>query len=76
MAKRVFWDLYHNIIDIYFLRTEFDLNGLSLQDEEVIGAKTVSAAEMVSLAADMDYIPREYRQAVSDEIRRLIVAGE
>ncbi len=69
--KRVFWEIYNHIIDIYFLNFDFNIEELSLQENEVIGAKVVSKEDMLSLVSGMYYRPDEYRKIVTDEINKL-----
>ena len=71
-AGRLCWEQYHHMIDVYFLQVDFDINALKLQEEEVIGAKTVSAPDMLNLVAHMDYRPVAYRRMVTREIEKLI----
>jgi len=68
---RVFWGIHNHIIDIYFLNIDFNIDELSLQEDEVIGAKVVSKEEMLSLVSNMDYRPEEYREIVKREINKL-----
>jgi len=70
-VKRIFWEIYNHIIDIYFLNIDFNIDELSLQANEVIGAKTVSKEYMLSLVSDMYYRPEEYREIVMNEINKL-----
>lgn len=66
---RVFWEIYHHIIDVYFLKSDFELNQLTLQTNEVVGVKVVSKEDMVSLVSQMDYRPAEYRNMVINEMK-------
>jgi isopentenyldiphosphate isomerase len=68
---RIVWEIYHHMIDIYFLRSDFAISQLSLQKEEVIGAKFVSQAVMLDLVSKMYYRPVEYRALVTEEIAKL-----
>ena len=70
-SGRIVWEEYHHMIDIYFLETDFDLNNLTLQCGEVIGAKLVSKGEILELVSNMYYRPEEYRRLVIGEIDRL-----
>jgi isopentenyldiphosphate isomerase len=69
--KRIFWHIHNHIIDVYFLNIEFKLDDLNLQENEVIGAKTVSKDEMLSMVSNMYYRPEEYREIVTNEINKL-----
>lgn len=71
LIKRVFWHIHNHIIDVYFLNIDFNLEDLSLQEDEVIGAKTVSKYEMLSMVSNMNYRPEEYREIVTNEIIKL-----
>jgi len=75
-AGRLIWNAYHHIIDVYFAKADFDVNELSLQNEEVIGAKMVSKNDMLELVSKMDYRPVEYRQFIDCEIGKLVSEGE
>jgi len=70
-AGRFIWGTYHHIIDVYFVKANFDVNDLSLHNEEVIGAKMVSKDDMLELVSKMDYRPAEYRQHINCEINEL-----
>ena len=64
--------LSHNhITDIYFLEYDYTINNLSLQENEVIGAKSVTKDEMLALVERMNYRPAEYRDIVKNEINKL-----
>jgi isopentenyldiphosphate isomerase len=62
---RTVWEAYHHMIDVYLIQTDFAVNELSLQKEEVIGVKVISLNDMLALIANMDYRPLEYREMVS-----------
>ena len=51
---RVIREIYHHIIDLYFLQIDFELDKLNLQKKEVIGVKSVCAGEMLALVSSMD----------------------
>lgn len=68
---RVCWKFYHHMIDVYFLKADFNISELSLQSEEVVGVKAISVADMLTLVSNMHYRPDEYREIVSNEIDRL-----
>jgi len=70
-AGRFIWDAYHHIIDIYFVKNDFDVSDLSLPNEEVIGAKMVSKDDMLELVSKMDYRPVEYRELITGAINNL-----
>lgn len=70
-VERVFWEIYHHIIDIYFLKIDFNISQLSLQREEVIGVKAISMDDMVNLVSNMHYRPNQYRGIVKNEIKKL-----
>jgi len=74
LAGRIVWEIYNHMIDIYFLQADFNINELSINDDEVIGIKTISADEMLSLVSKMDYRTIEYRTMVSSEINKLKTA--
>lgn len=57
-----------NLVDIYFLQTEFEITKLTLPPREVIGAKVISLAEMIVLVENMHYRPSEYREFILSEI--------
>lgn len=73
LIGRVIWEIYHHMIDIYFLQNDFEIDELRFQRDEVIGAKVVSVLDMLTLVSKMDYRPKEYRTIVSAEIKRLII---
>jgi len=68
--KRFFWHEYNHIIDVYFIQIDFNLEGLSLADDEVIAVKVIPKNEMINLVAKMHYRPSEYRQYVMNEMRK------
>ncbi|MCL2420397.1 MAG: NUDIX domain-containing protein [Defluviitaleaceae bacterium] len=68
---RVIWEQYHHMIDVYFLKIDFDIKKLTLPPEEVIEAKSVCVDEMLALVENMDYRPVEYRRLVAGEICKL-----
>jgi isopentenyldiphosphate isomerase len=68
---RVFWEIYHHMIDIYFLKIDFNISKLSLQSEEVVGVKVISMDDMLALVSNMHYRPNEYREIVTNEINKL-----
>ena len=70
---RVIWEFCHHMVDIYFLQADYKIDELCLQKEEVIGAKSVTATDMLTLVSNMDYRSLEYRQIVSNEIEKLVV---
>jgi 8-oxo-dGTP pyrophosphatase MutT (NUDIX family) len=70
---KVVWEPYHHMIDIFFLHTDFDINKLTLQQEEVIGVKSISLDDMLIFVANMTYRPLEYRELVSNKIK--IISG-
>jgi len=70
-SGRIVWEYYHHMIDVYFLKADFDINHLTLQRGEVIGAKAVSKDEMLALVSNMYYRPDEYRRHVAHEISKL-----
>lgn len=70
-AGRVCWEEYRHFIDVFLLQWEFDLGGLVLQEEEVLGARTVSKEEMLALVERMDYRPAEYRKLIAGTITAL-----
>ncbi|MCL2571602.1 MAG: NUDIX domain-containing protein [Defluviitaleaceae bacterium] len=69
---RIIWNDYHHIIDIYFLKTDIPIEDLSLQNEEVIGVKLVTAIQMLEHVSKMDYRPAEYRSFITNEIKKRI----
>ena len=69
---RIKWEMYHHMIDIYFLQTEIDIHKLTLGKDEVIGAKLVSSGHMLELVDKTSYRPARYRSIVSAEINKLI----
>lgn len=70
-VERLFWETYNHIIDIYFLNIDFNMDELSLQDNEVIGAKMISKENMLNLVSNMKYRPKEYIEIVTNEINKL-----
>lgn len=68
---RVFWKIYHHMIDIYFLKIDFNISELSLQSQEVVGVKVISRDDMLALVSNMYYRPIEYREIVTNEINKL-----
>ena len=62
--------------DVYFAKANFNVNELSLQNEEVIGAKTVSKDDMLELVSKMDYRPVQYRKHITCKILGRFVKGE
>ena len=70
-VKRFFWEIYHHIIDVYFLQMDFDINALKLQSTEVIAAKVVPKDEILEMVSKMYYRPAEYRRDIALEIKRL-----
>lgn len=70
-VKRMCWEQYHHMVDIYFLKVDFEIGRLSLQKSEVISVKSVSTGDMLSLVSAMDYRPEEYRRLVTDIIKSL-----
>ena len=71
-AGRVIWEIYHHMIDIYFLQNDFKINELTIQKDEVIGVKVIPATDMLVLVSKMYYRPEDYRRIVSQEIKKLI----
>jgi len=71
LVGRIFWGIYHHIIDIYFVQIDYNLDQLLLQNDEVIGVRACSKAVMTSLAEKMDYRPETYRRIVLEEILKL-----
>ena len=67
--KRFFWHEYNHIVDVYFIQINFNLERLSLDNNEVINVKVIPKNEMINLVAEMYYRPSEYRQYVTNEIR-------
>ena len=68
--KRFFWHEHHHIVDIYFIQIDFNVEELSLSNDEVIHAKVIPKSEMINLVAAMHYRPDAYRQFVANEIRK------
>ena len=68
---RIVWEEYHHIIDVYFLKADVDIDSLSLQNNEVIGAKFVSKNEIMKMVSAMMYRPESYRQFLLQEINEL-----
>ena len=74
-AGRFIWNMYHHIIDVYFVRANFNVNALLLQNEEVIGAKMISKDDMLDLVSKMDYRPVQYRKHITCKILGIFVKG-
>ena len=70
-AGKFVWDTYHHIIDVYFLKTDVNINDLTLQPTEVINAKMVSSDEMLNHVKNMEYRPLEYRKFIEFEINNI-----
>ena len=70
--ERFVWEEYNHIIDIYVLQTNFNINKLIIQEEEVIGIKVIPKSEMIELVTNMHYRTNEYRQIILSEINKLI----
>jgi len=70
-VQRFIWEEDNHIVDVYFLQTEFDVSTLILPPNEVIGAKAISKAEMLTLIENMYYRPEEYRRVLLGEIIKL-----
>jgi len=68
-VQRFIWEEYNHIVDVFFFQTDFDLDKLILEEGKVIGAKKVSAQEMIELIETMHYRPEEYRKHIADEIK-------
>jgi len=75
-AGRFIWNTYHHIIDVYFVRANFNVSALLLQNEEVIGAKMVSKDDMLELLSNMDYRPVEYRKHITCKISEFVKGDE
>ena len=69
--RRIIWEEYHHMIDVYFLKIEVDIGSLSLQDHEVIGAKFIPKSEMLEIVSAMHYRPESYRKYLLQEINKL-----
>ncbi|MCL2771786.1 MAG: NUDIX domain-containing protein [Oscillospiraceae bacterium] len=71
-VKRFFWDEKdRHIVDIYFIRKEYDLDKIILQKDEVIAVKKIAGKEMTDMIRNMDYRPCEYRNIVLEEIKNI-----
>ena len=70
-SSRIIWEQYNHIIDIYFLKIDFDINKLILQKTEVIDIKLISKEKILELVKNMDYRSTEYREIVIKEIKKL-----
>ena len=71
-VKRFVWDeKYHHIVDIYFIKKEYELDKLVLQKDEVIAVKKVTDKEMINMVKNMDYRPERYRNIVINEMQKL-----
>ena len=67
LVKRFVWE--DHIVDVYFVKADFNVNDLKLQSREVIGAKMASKLEMLGWASNMDYRPSEYREYIANAIK-------
>ena len=67
---RFMWEECSHIIDIYFLKADFDINKLTIEKSEVAGVKAIPKEEMINLVENMFYRPAEYRKLILDEINR------
>jgi len=68
---RMVWDEFRHIVDVYFVKSDFDITKLNLGRTEVIGAKFVSREEMLTHVSNMHYRPKKYRKHVAQEIMKL-----
>lgn len=68
LVKRVCWEKYNHLIDIFIACIDVNLQDLVLQKSEVDNVKYVSKEEMLSLIKEMDYRPKEYRVAIKNYI--------
>jgi len=75
-AGRFIWNTYHHIIDVYFVKANFNVSALLLQNEEVISAKMVSKDDMLELLSSMDYRPAEYRKHITCKIDEIVKGDE
>jgi len=71
-AGRMVWEESHHIVDIYFMKADFEADELTLEHGKVIGAKLVSKDEMLDIVSNMYYRPDEYRQYMTQEINKLV----
>lgn len=61
---RIIWEQYHHMIDVYVIETEFDIDELVVQEDEVIDIAKVTKEEMIAIVNGMDYRPKEYRHII------------
>jgi len=66
--SRIIWEEYHHIMDVFFLKIDYNLKKLILKKDEVINIKKIIKQEMLVLIKNMDYRPREYREIIGNEI--------
>lgn len=68
---RIHWEMYHHMIDAYFVHFDFEINLLKLQKSEVIAVRSITKANMVDFVLAMDWRPKEYRDMILCEIGAL-----
>ena len=71
-VKRVFYIKSPLIIDIYFIKKEYELDKLVLQKDEVNAVKKISGKEMIDMVRNSDFRPDEYRNIVINEIKNIV----
>lgn len=72
LMKRLVWEKYNHIIDIYIGCMNVDTSNLIIEKSEVEDIKYVSKEEMIELIRNMDYRPEEYRISVESYVREII----
>lgn len=69
--KRIVWEKYNHIIDIYVIVEDINLSELILQKSEVEDVKYISRDDMIKLIGKMDYRPEEYRKVMENYVRKI-----
>ena len=69
--KRIVWEKYNHIIDIFAVSKDIKITELTLQKSEVIDAKYFSRDEMINIIRNMHYRPKEYREVMEHYVMQL-----
>lgn len=70
--KRIFWEEFHHIIDIYFLKADLALSEITLQQEEVSAVEWIEKKEMEQFVDKMaEYRPQDYLDSIKAYLRDL-----
>jgi len=68
---RMIWEECNHIMDVYFVKADFNVDELTLERGKVIGAKFVSKEQILEHVSEICYRPEEYRQFITHEIMKL-----